>query len=276
MVELNEMRSLPYARQRKILDRVKESDCVKIEDLAEEFNVSTMTIYRDVQELVKTGEARRVYGGVKAVDDDSNVPELIRPYTDTTIEERFQKRKAEKTSIAKAAAELVNDGEIIAIDPSTTTLHMCTYLQEKNILVVTTSISVALQFASSDTVNVILCGGMIRKSALSVVGSLLPDTLTRLNISKCFVSSRAFSYEKGLTDSTMEETDAKRQLINRSDETFALLDHTKIGKVAPFEVCDISGIQHIITDEKSLKDSEIKSQLDKCAKAGLKVTYVGL
>ena len=267
------IKNLPYTRQRQILNRIKDSECVRIEDLAEELNVSTMTIYRDIQELVKSGEARRVYGGVKAVDDEDAIPELIRPYTDTTIEERFQHRKSEKDAIAEKAASLVKEGEVIAIDPSTTTLHMCSYLQEKNIMVVTTSISVALQFASSDTVSVYMCGGRIRKSALSVVGSMVQDSLSRLNISKCFLSSRALNYEKGLTDVTMEEADSKRQLIKRSDELFALLDHTKIGKVAPFEVCDLSSINAIITDEAARNNPDMKTILENCGESGTEVIF---
>ena len=275
--EFDEMRNLPYTRQRQILNKIKKSECVKIEDLAEEFNVSTMTIYRDVQELVKAGEARKVYGGVKAAEkeaDKEKLPELIRPYTDTTIEERFKLRKEEKSAIARAAAELVKDGEIIAIDPSTTTLHMCSYLQEKNIIVVTTSMSVALQFASSETVSVILCGGMLRKSALSVVGNLLPETLNRLNISKCFLSSRAFNYERGLTDATMEETEAKRNMIARSDKVYLLLDHSKFDKVAPFEVCSHKAVHSIITDKKTGEDSDTRKILDSCAADGVKVVLV--
>lgn len=273
MSGINEMNNLPYARQQKILNRIKDAECVKIEELAEEFNVSTMTIYRDVQELVKNGKARRVYGGVGAIEEETSVPELIRPYTDTTIEERFQLKREEKSAIARAAAELVREGDIIAIDPSTTTLHMCGYLQEKNIMVVTTSISVALQFASSDTVKVILCGGTVRKSALSVIGSLVPEVLEKLNISKCFISSRAFSYDRGLTDITIEEADTKSQLIKRSDKTYLLLDHTKMCKVAPFEVCSVSQVNSIITDEKSMDDAEIEKMLARCAEAGVDIIY---
>jgi len=76
-----------------------------------------------------------------------------------------------KQSIAAKAAELVEDGDVIAMDPSTATLHMCSYLKDKNIGVVTPSLSVALQFSNTKNVQVILPGGNLRKSSLSVVGT---------------------------------------------------------------------------------------------------------
>ena len=198
---------------------------------------------------------------------------ILRPYCDVTIEERFNKQIDEKRAIARVAASYVKDGDVIAIDPSTTTLHMCSYLQNRKIIVVTTSISVALQFASSKSVDVILCGGMLRKRSLAIVGTFLPDVLEHLSINKCFISSHGFTYEQGLTDVTMEESDAKQQLISRSSECFVLIDHTKIGKCGPFVVCNMGDIDSIITDAGAQRSKETKMIMDQCADTGCKVIY---
>ncbi|MEZ3433829.1 MAG: DeoR/GlpR family DNA-binding transcription regulator [Lachnospiraceae bacterium] len=282
---MKEMKELPYTRQQKILEQLNRNDCVKIEQLAKDFNVSNMTIYRDILQLEKSGDALRVYGGVKAANKaapgtdgetrvpHNTIPSVLKPYCDSTIEERFHRQMEEKRAIAKVAASYVKDGDVIAIDPSTTTLHMCSYLLNRKITVVTTSMSVALQLTSSKFIDVILCGGVVRKSALSIVGSLLPSVLKQIRINKCFLSSHGFTFEHGLTDMTMEECDAKKQLLNRSNEVYVLIDHTKINQYSSFVVCDVEDMTRIITDSATQKIKEKKEIMQKCIEAGCKVTY---
>ena len=280
------MKELPYARQKKIveqLNRLDRNECLRIEQLARDFNVSSMTIYRDIMQLEKNGEAKRVYGGIQAartideaaetLPDAMPLPSQLPPYGDSAIEERFNRQLAEKQAIAKAAARFIRDGDVIAIDPSTTTLHLCSYLLNRRLTVVTTSMSVVLQLASSQTVDIILCGGMIRKSALSTVGPMLSGTLDQLNINRCFMSSHAFSYKHGLTDMTMEECEAKKQIILRSNEINVLVDHTKINRYAPFVVCGTRQIDRIITDAGTTEDGASAAILKKCEDEGCEIVY---
>ena len=285
---MKDLKRLPYTRQQKILEqlnRLEQHECLKIDDLARDFHVSNMTIYRDIEQLEKSGDALRVHGGVRPAEKDLPVfpeekgpsspgsPGILPAYRDSTIEERFRREIESKNAIAEIAAGYVQDGDVIAIDPSTTTLCMCSCLMDRDITVVTTSINVVLQFASSKTVSVILCGGSIRKSALSVVGPLVEDVVNRVRISKCFVSSHAFAYEQGLTDMTMEECEAKRQLMRRCKEVYVLLDHTKINQYAPFVVCTPGDINVLITDSKAGQNPEKRAILQKCADDGVKVVY---
>ncbi|MGN1165370.1 MAG: DeoR/GlpR family DNA-binding transcription regulator [Lachnospiraceae bacterium] len=275
------MKELPYTRKQQILEKLKEGDCLKVEELAKDFNVSSMTIYRDIAQLEKNGEAFRVYGGVMAAnkaeknkaEENDDIPSILQPYHDSTIEERFRVETESKQAIAKAAADFVKDGDIIAIDPSTTTLHMCPYLSDKEIIVVTTSMSVALQFASSETVNVIMCGGMLRKSSLSLVGSYIQDVLKRIHINKCFISSHGFTFERGLADMTMEESDAKHQMVRCSSETYVLIDHTKINKYAPFVACDVNDISYLITDKQTEGAKKYNEIMKQCEEVGCKVVF---
>lgn len=284
---MKEIKELPYTRQQKILEQLNRNDCVKIEQLAKDFNVSNMTIYRDILQLEKSGDALRVYGGVKAANKtvsdtgtvseegmaQNTIPSVLKPYCDSTIEERFHREIEAKRAIARVAASYVKDGDVIAIDPSTTTLHMCSYLLNRKITVVTTSMSVALQLTSSKFIDVILCGGMVRKSALSIVGSLLPSVLKQIRINKCFLSSHGFTFEHGLTDMTMEECDAKKQLLGRSNEVYVLIDHTKVNQYSSFVVCDVEDMTRIITDSATQKIKKKKEIMQQCIEAGCKVTY---
>lgn len=280
------MKTLPYARKQEILEMLKENEFVDVDQLSKKFEVSYMTINRDLKELEESGAVSRVYGGVKAAENHTPfsvgspqkakpVPpgEEIRPYFDLTIEERFNKCIQYKQAIAEKAAEFVEEGDVIAMDPSTTVLHMCTFLQNKNITVVTTSIMVALQFSNSKSVTVIIPGGILRKPSLSVIGSQLEDTLDRVVVNKCFLSSHAFSFENGLTDLTIEESDAKKKLISRSSKVYVLVDNTKINYNASFNVCKWREIDAVLTDSEDNLTAEQKNCLKKYKERGVDIIY---
>lgn len=280
------MKTLPYARKQEILEMLKENEFVDVDQLSKKFEVSYMTINRDLKELEESGAVSRVYGGVKAAEGTAiplsvnisqgdisaaNVDEI--PYFDLTIEERFKKSLKYKQAIAKKAAQLVFDGDVIAMDPSTTVLHMCTFLQDKNITVVTTSLMVALQFSNSKSVQVVMPGGAVRKPSLSIVGPLMEDFLEGMVINKCFLSSHAISFENGLTDLTIEESDAKKKIAKRSAKTFVLVDHTKVGHDASFSVCKWKDISAIITDSKSAFEENRKKHLERFEEKGVEIIY---
>lgn len=258
---------------------IKENDCVDIAELSKRFEVSQMTIHRDLRELEESGQVSRVYGGAKAVIRQNTAPgpqqgggvDLIQ--MDLPIEERFSQSLEFKQSIAAKAAELVQDDDVIAMDPSTTTLHMCSYLKDKNISVVTPSLSVALQFSNTKNVQVILLGGMLRKSSLSVVGTQMNDMLDWLVINKCFLSSHAFSFESGLTDYKMDEAEVKRNLIASSQKVYVLVDHTKINRQASYVACNYRNIDTVFTDSVKYMDERQLECLKKYESAGVKVVY---
>ena len=280
------MKTLPYARKQEILEMLKENDFVDVDHLSKKFEVSYMTINRDLKELEESGAVSRVYGGVKAAESigiplsatisqkdipKENIDEI--PYFDLTIEERFKKSLKYKQAIAKKAAEFVFDGDVIAMDPSTTVLHMCSFLQDKSITVVTTSLMVALQFSNSKSVQVIMPGGMVRKPSLSLVGPQLEDMLDKVVINKCFLSSHAISFENGLTDLTVEESDAKKKLLNHSGKVFVLVDRTKIGHDAAFCVCKGPEIAAIITDSQTAISEKRRKHLDDFSESGVEIIY---
>lgn len=284
------MKKLPYVRKREILEMLKENEFINIDELSKKFDVSYMTINRDLRELEEGGVVSRIYGGVKAVPQQDPIlnksqvtgsenVKLVKSninndsLVDLPIEERFDQELSFKQTIADKAASIIQDGDVIALDPSTTTLQLCSSLQDRNIVVVTPSLNVALQFSNSKSVQIIMPGGTIRKSSLSMVGWHMNELLKWLVIDKCFLSSHAFSFDKGLTDLTLEESEAKRNLLNHSKETYVLVDHTKIAKEASFVVCNYKNINTIFTDEKKHMDEKQQECLSKYEENGVKVVY---
>ncbi|GHV62213.1 DeoR family transcriptional regulator [Spirochaetia bacterium] len=271
------MKKLPYLRRKEILEILKRNDYVDLRHLSEQFDVSYMTIHRDIEELQRKGEVLRVYGGAKMnAQTDRTNGKLVYPSqisTDLTIEERFNESRDFKQMIAQKAAAFVRDGDIIGMDPSTTTLHMCSYISHMNITVFTTSLMVALQLSSSPTVKVILAGGQLRKPSMSLL-SLSPQTANPgVHMKMSFLSSKAISFKEGLTDLTVEEPESKRLLAQHSEKVFVLVDHTKIGKVANYHALNYQEMTSIITDSATEMSQEQMDCLREYREKGVNVIF---
>lgn len=263
------MKSLPYTRKKEILEMLKRSDHIDVHQLSKKFNVSYMTVHRDLKELEQEGIVSRVYGGAVArapAAHRETVPDL-------TLEERFSVCQDEKQSMAAVAAQLVQDGEVICLDASTSALQMCPLLRERSITVVTNSLNVALQFADSETVNVLMVGGFLRKSSLSFGGIRDPELLRRVNIDRFFFSATAVSYEKGVTECNLEESEVKREMLHRSSRHYVLADHTKLGMVAPYVDCTWEEVCAVITDRREDASEAELDCLRKLEENGVRIMY---
>jgi DeoR/GlpR family transcriptional regulator of sugar metabolism len=233
------MAVLPSLRREKIIEILVEKDHADISYLSSRFGVSEMTIRRDLEKLENGGEVIRVYGGVKL--------KTKRNY-EASVEERRNTNKEEKMAITRAAAQLIEDGDVIAFDASTTALEVSKYIKDKKITVVTNSISIAIELSDAANITVILVGGFLRGKSLSLVGNSLSKYLESIYVDKAFLSSKALNFNEGLTDATIDEGEAKQAMIEKANAVYVMVDHTKIGKLAFFKVCGKEKIDKIITD----------------------------
>jgi len=233
------------------LESNKEVDTIS---LSQRLNVSEITIRRDFKKLESEGIIKRTYKGAISVKQT---------IVDDSIQARISENRESKDIICKYAVEFIKDDDIIMIDASTTALEMCKYIKEKKITVVTNSINVASALADSDCVNVVVVGGVLRKSSVSLVGETTVENLMKLNIGKAFISGKAFSYEYGLTDVNLFEIETKKAAISKSKEVTVLIDNHKLNKVSLQRICDRDSIHRIIIDglrpfteeeEKTLQD----------------------
>ncbi|MEH7049856.1 DeoR/GlpR family DNA-binding transcription regulator [Bacillus pseudomycoides] len=230
------MSNSPVERRNKIIEILEQREHVEVSYLSDAFQVSLMTIRRDLEKLEKDGKVIRMYGGVKL--------KTKRVY-EYSMEERLNSNKREKLAIAREAARLIEDGDVVAFDASTTALEVSKLIKDrKDVTVVTNNLSIAIELADAPEVVVILRG-----KSLSVMGASLKQYLEAIYIDKAFISSKALSFHEGLTDTAIDEGEAKQAMLSKSSEVIVLADHTKLGKVAFYKVCDKQGITKIITDE---------------------------
>lgn len=228
----------------KRLDSIKEyiyqQKTVTLDQLCEDFNVSKNTIRRDIDELVATEKIKKIYGGVTV--------EGYKPMV--SFDERNISNFHIKQSLAKKAAELVHDNEIIFVDSGTTTMHMIEYIKDKkNLTILTNSIEVILRSVPYPNINVISLSGSLNRKTLSFTGPSSAEVLSQFNISKAFLAATGISTIGGASNSSPAETEIKRTALMKSQANYLLVDHTKFGIISLMTFSNFENINSVITDE---------------------------
>lgn len=236
---------------------------VEISSLSQKLGVSEITIRRDLKKLELEGVLIRTYKGAALASKKESV--------DDSIHARMLENQTAKELICKYAKDMIVDDDIILIDASTTAFHLCKYIIDRKLTVVTNSINVAYALSNARDINVVVVGGILRKESMSLVGQIAIDEVKKLNITKSFISAKAISYKDGLTDVNMFEIETKRAAISRSGEVVVLLDHHKINKVSLLKICEKEAISKIIVDGLVPFSTEESETLDSFRKDGIKV-----
>ena len=227
-------------RLEAIIDEARAHRQVTVAALSDRFGVSEITIRRDLHELVNTGQLRRTYGG--AVMPISAAPEL-------PMLQRTDQMRTYKKAIGYTAAQLVHDGESIFVGTGTTTSCILPHITDrKDLTVITNALNVALSLATSPGITVVVTGGLLRSTELSLVGHLTARSLCELRVDKVLVGMRTISLEAGLTNDSLMEVETDRTIIDMSPELIVLADHTKFGKVASAFIAPIESIATLVTD----------------------------
>lgn len=233
-------------RQLEIARIVEEHGRARVTELADQFGVSAVTIRKDLLALEDDHRVIRTHGGAIA-------PPASRPELAFDIRERLQRN--EKSRIGAAAAELVGDGQSLVLDASTTALYLARHLKDRatwhGLTVVTNSIRIASELAGHPGVSVLMLGGRVRWEALSVVGPLGDGVFRRINVQKAFVGAAGFTVEEGLTDAQEEEAQIKRAMVTAAREVYAIVDHTKWGRVASATFCRTDRLSSVLTDDEA-------------------------
>lgn len=238
-----------HAQQRlqTTLDLLANKASVSVNDLADRLHVTAMTVRRDLNTLERKGLVRRVRGGAVSAQGRSYEPPLL---TRALIHQN------EKQRIGAAAAEMVRDGDTIAIDVGTTTLEIARHLvRHHNLTVVTPSFHIAGVLAEQLSIRVILTGGVLRPGELSLVGHLAERAFRDFFVDKLFLGIGGFHLSAGLTEFNPEDAQVKRAMIACAKEVIVVADASKFGKVAFAAVAGLDAVKHVITDSGLQKDT---------------------
>jgi DeoR/GlpR family transcriptional regulator of sugar metabolism len=231
-------------RQNKIIEIVLETGRVEITDISETFGVSEMTARRDLNELDRQGLLRRVHGG--------GIANLGRSY-EPPFQTRVAKNDSAKKNIGHKAAELIFDGDSIALDVGTTTLEIVPgLLGKRNLTIVTSCLQIAdkvvEQLSLEIDARLILTGGIIRPRELSMIGPIPEEVYQELHVDKAFIGIGGIDLDDGLTEYNIEDTQIKKTLIQSAREKIVVADGSKFGVTTFASVSPLVAVDKIVTD----------------------------
>jgi DeoR family transcriptional regulator of aga operon len=235
---------LDVERRQQVVAFIEQNNGATVAQLSEQFAVSEATVRRDLVQLSKQGFIERGHGGA--------VPRRLRRVQglpEPSILKRASLQVEEKRSIGRAAAMHVEDGDVVIVNGGTTTDEMVPHLVEyRELTVLTNALNIASLLSPHPNVNVIIMGGVLRHSELSMLGAITQDTLSNLRADKLFMGSPAVHVDYGLSADEMSELQTDRAIMASAQEITVLADHTKFGKVATMRVAPIERVQRLITD----------------------------
>lgn len=240
-------------RQTLILQEIGRSGAARISELAENLNVSEMTVRRDIDALAEQGLIEKVHGGAVALMEASNISEP--PFKATSMREQ-----AAKDAIGSRAAEFVKPGNSIALMGGSTVFAMAKHVAGiPRITVVTNSLPVSdyLHREGNQDQVVILTGGM-RTPTDSFVGEFTIASLQRLNLDLAFIGTHGIDLRGGFSSPNLYEAETNRSVRQRTKKFVVLADHTKWGKLGFSTFAGLNEADVLITDD-AMDESVIKT-----------------
>lgn len=233
---------LSAERKLKIAEIINQSGGIRTSELSDLFNVSEMTVLRDLATLEKQGILTRVYGGaVSARSLSKETPSVVR--------EKI--RITEKNKIASMAAQLIQDGDNIFLDGSTTTHALAKRLESfRSLKVVSIGLDILNELSSMEGIEVISPGGVLDKVTMNFLGRNTEDFLKDLNSDKAFISTSSLSIKAGLTEPNPRQAVVKKIMLENSLQKILLIDSSKFEEVALNRICALEDLDVIITDNR--------------------------
>ncbi|WOP18560.1 DeoR/GlpR family DNA-binding transcription regulator [Raineyella sp. LH-20] len=237
------------ARLDRISTAVRRDGFVNVDDLVEALGVSRMTVHRDLDELQALGTLRKVRGGASAQRSTRY---------ESDLEFRLGTAVDEKRRIAAAAAELVNDGDVVIVDDSTSALHLVPHLTQRSPLtVITNALPVLQALGEQNEVSVIALGGLYDVRHAAFLGILCENALATLYADVLFASTSSMR-DRVLYHQDPAVVAAKQAMIRAAGRRVLLLDHTKIGHGALYRLCDVGDFTHVVVDD-SVDDEVVRT-----------------
>jgi DeoR family fructose operon transcriptional repressor len=233
---------LTATRQEKIRFLLQKHGHLTVSELACQFGVSEMTIRRDLKRLASMGLVQREHG--KAIYPQN--PQTRNALFLTRLGEAYK----EKIAIGKTAIDFINEGDSIILDSGTTTLAIALALTKKCI-VLTNSLPVADVLEMRQDITIFLTGGEVQRATCSLMGPLTRENLSGFNADKLFLAATGISTEKGLSTTSMAESEVKQAMIDSAKEVILVAHSEKLGRLCYHTFTKWESINKFITDSSA-------------------------
>lgn len=209
-------------RQEKIIELLRKNSRITVAELARNFQVSEVTVRRDMDSLAKAGKVLRTYGG--AISSEKIVYEF-------SFREKLQKNIKEKEKIAELSASLIKEGDRILMDTGTTTLQVAKCLSlKKNITIVTASLPIVSALSGNSNIEIILLGGEFQHNGFDLVGSITEKQLKNIHVDKSFQGVAGIDLKQGFFTTDFRIARISELMIKAAEEVIIVADHTKFNR----------------------------------------------
>ena len=227
-------------RQMQILTELNESGFVKVVQLCDKFDVSSVTIRKDLTFLEKKGLLFRTHGGASKQSLYAFERNLL---------EKENLQVDQKKEIAEEALKYVRNNDNIIMASGTTVQYLARMLSDfSKLTVLTTSLYISIELCKHPLLNVIQVGGSDRKSSKSVVGPIAEQILSDYSCNTLFLGVDGIDVDFGLTTSNSKEAHLNKTMINCSEKVVVLADSSKIGKRSFGKIAETEQVHVLITD----------------------------
>jgi DeoR/GlpR family transcriptional regulator of sugar metabolism len=238
----------PDKQQRRlnaILTALQHSGSVSVESLSKDLDVSLVTIRRDLDSLERQGLLRRTHGGAVSIE-----PLFYEPFrNDRSFQAQVERFADEKRRIGRAAAALIEHNEIISLTPGTTTTEVIRGLPlNYNITVVTSTVNVAMELSKRKDLDIFVTGGHLRGDWFSLVGPTAAQGLSQVLVRTVFIGVDGIDPKWGLSCYSPDEAQLNSTMVHRAQRKIAVVDHSKFGVVAGWQICPTTDLDILITD----------------------------
>lgn len=230
---------LPLQRREKIKEILYEKKSVTVLELMEIFNVTNETIRRDLLALENEGFASRVHGGAYIEGGTTN---------EIDISLRRTTHPTQKQQIAAVCEQIIQNGDSIFLDSSTTANYIAERLTNYRLTVLTNSIKIIETLSSATGVSLISIGGSFDRKSQSFYGTKAIDFIHSYHVDKAFFSCRSINFRFGVMDSNEKTADIRRLIVEQSDQAFLCVDSSKFGANSFVNICDFEALAGLVTD----------------------------
>lgn len=238
---------LKSERQEKILAGLQRYKMVSVAELKQLFDVSEITIRRDLDDLEQEGYLHRVHGGARIV---------ARSHPEPPVLLRQKEQIEEKEAISAAALEFIHDGDVIALESGSTTIALARKIAEKewqNLQIITNNFEIQKVLRNASHIQLIFIGGFVDQQEMCTYGELAETALKCLRVRKYFCGCRGIDPEFGRSNNiqTGFEIGTVRSFAEISDQIILLADHTKFGLTFALQMLPSDQIDVIITSDRT-------------------------
>ncbi len=209
-------------RRIELLKIIKEKKHISVNELSKHFNVSGMTIRRDLSKFEAQGTIIMTHGSVSLNSD---------LYSEPTFREKLGKQIGKKDEIAKIAASYVNDGDTIILDCGTTVLQMIKYLQDKKITIFTNSYPVVQHLSGNSKITLYMAPGKYSEISAGFFGTLTINFFQQIHVDKVFMGTHGYNDIVGASVPEIEDAQTKKALLHAAQHKFLLFEEEKRGAI---------------------------------------------